>query len=312
MKQDAFEQANTAEWASFEELCAGARGDLPRSYRRICQHLALARHRCYSAGLIQRLNALVLRGHQELYGHAPGPVQGWTTWAGAFPRRVRALRGPVLLAALLFALPFGGLTQAVRRSPERAFLVEDPQALARMEAMYEGGNGRFGREDQADTDVMMFGFYIWNNVRLGFQAFAGGLLLGLGALLFLVLNGLHAGAVAGWLTQAGLGGNFWSFVVTHTAFEIPSLVLSGAAGLRVGWSLLAPGRHSRLQALRRAVKEVLPLVYGAAAMDVLAAGLEAFWSSSARVPQGAKFGAGAMLWTAVAGYFLLAGRRRAR
>jgi len=314
MKQELFERAHEAEWAEFEALCApGAQGDLPRAFRRICHHLSLARHRCYTAVLVQRLNALVLRGHQELYGSSLGMTQGWGAFLrGGFARSVRALYAPVLAATLLFGVPTAGLTLAARRHPDLACLVVDPQTLTHMEAMYRGEGGKFGRERQADTDVEMFGFYIWNNIRINFQAFAGGILLGLGSIFFLFFNGLHGGAIGGWLTHAGLGGNFWSFVVTHSAVEIPSLILSGAAGLHMGWALVAPGRRTRLMALRKAVAEGLPLICGAALMDVMAATLEAFWSSSALVPHAVKYGAGALLWTAVMAYFLFAGRRHAR
>ncbi len=314
MKQELFERTHTAEWDAFAAMCGKTgQGDLPRAYRRICHHLALARQRCYTAGLVRRLDNLVMRGHQELYGNASGLTRGWGDFVlRGLPRRVRALRGPVLAAVLLFGLPFGALTLASRRNTELAAMVESPQELAHMESMYQSGKEKFGRKDAADADVQMFGFYIWNNVRIGFQAFAGGIVFGLGSIFFLFFNGLHGGAAAGWVTHAGLGRNFWSFVVTHSALEIPSLILSGAAGLHLGWALLAPGRRRRGQALREAVKEALPLVYGAAAMDVGAACLEAFWSSSALTPQAVKFGAGGALWAAVLAYFLFAGRRHAR
>jgi uncharacterized membrane protein SpoIIM required for sporulation len=128
---------------------------------------------------------------------------------------------------------------------------------------------------------------------------------------FLLYNGVHGGAVAGYLAHAGLGPQFWPFVATHSALELPALVLSGAAGLRLGWALLAPGRRSRLQALVAAAREGMPLVYGAALMDALAACIEAFWSASALVAPALKLAVAALLWTAMAGYFLLAGRRHA-
>ena len=157
----------------------------------------------------------------------------------------------------------------------------------------------------------MFGFYIWNNVRISFQAFAGGLLLGAGSLFYLVSNGVHFGAAAGYLTRIGLGPQFWPFVATHSALELPALVLAGGAGLHLGWALLAPGRRTRAGALAAAARDGLPLVYGAALMDVLAACLEAFWSASALVPATLKLAAAAALWTLVAAYFTLAGRRHA-
>jgi uncharacterized membrane protein SpoIIM required for sporulation len=317
LRQERFERLHRSEWAAFEALLAAGRRpppgpELPRAYRRLCQHLALARDRCYTAGLVQRLNGLVMAGHQALYGATLGLGPQWGRFlAGGLARSTRALARPVLLAALLLGLPCAILPPAIRLRPELAYLVEEPQALARMEAMYQPGTGRFGRSGQAQTDVAMFGFYIWNNVRISFQAFAGGIFLGLGSVFYLAYNGLHGGAVAGHLAQAGLGPQFWPFVATHSALELPALVLAGAAGLHLGWALLAPGRRSRRRALGEAARDGMPLVYGAALMDGLAALIEAFWSASAQVPVPLKLGAAALLWTAMAAYFLLAGRRHA-
>jgi uncharacterized membrane protein SpoIIM required for sporulation len=117
--------------------------------------------------------------------------------------------------------------------------------------------------------------------------------------------------VAGYLAHAGLGRQFWPFVSTHSALELPALVLAVGAGLHLGWQLLAPGRRSRRRALGDGAREAMPLVYGAALMDLLAAGIEAFWSANALVPAALKLAAAAILWTAVAGYCLLSGRRHA-
>ncbi len=319
MKQEPFERAHREEWAAFEALVAqdrkgggpGAEG-LPEAYRRLCRHLALARRRCYTAGLVQRLNGLVAAGHRTLYASAPGLGPQWGRFlTGGLARRTRALARPVLVAAGLLLLPFALLPPVIRHHPDAACLLVDPGALARAESMYQPGALRLGRPGGAPADVAMFGFYIWNNIRINFQAFAGGLLVGLGSLAVLLVNGVQGGAVAGHLAQAGLGAQFWPFVATHSALELPSLVLAGGAGLHLGWSLLAPGRRSRRRALEEAAQDAMPLVFGAALMDVLAACLEAFWSANPLVPAPVKLGAGAVLWAAVAAYFLLAGRGRA-
>ena len=314
MRQERFEQAHRADWAAFEAMLGADRtapgaDQLPQAYRQVCRHLALARDRCYTAGLVQYLNRLVMAGHQTLYGSTLGMGRPWARFlAGGLARQVRALIRPVLLAALLLALPTAVLPLAIAHDPQLAYLVESPQDLARMEAMYRPGVGHFGRVNQAQTDVAMFGFYIWNNVRISFQAFAGGIFLGLGSIFFLLYNGLHGGAVAGHLAHAGLGPQFWPFVATHSALELPALVLAGAAGLHLGWALLAPGQRSRARALAEATREGMPLVYGAALMDGLAACIEAFWSANGLVSASLKLTAAAVLWSAMAGYFLLAGR----
>jgi hypothetical protein len=46
-----------------------------------------------------------------------------------------------------------------------------------------------------DSDVLMFGYYIHNNVSIAFRTFAGGILGGVGSIFFLIYNGLIVGAV---------------------------------------------------------------------------------------------------------------------
>ncbi|MEO8923517.1 MAG: stage II sporulation protein M, partial [Caldimonas sp.] len=156
----------------------------------------------------------------------------------------------------------------------------------------------------------MFGHYIRNNVGIAFQCFAGGLFFGIGSLVTLALNGIMAGSVAGYLTSRGDGQNFYSFVVTHGAFELTAIVLAGAAGLVLGRSLLAPGRRTRLAALQQAARQAIVLVYGITAMLFVAAALEAFWSSARWVEPNVKFAVGGACWVAVIAYFVFQGRPR--
>jgi len=324
VKQQQFESLHQRAWEAFEAQLGqqdlGMRPskaldlqDFPDRYRQICHHLAVAQQRAYTPTLVQHLHDLALRGHQALYGQRSGLAGRWAAFlVHGFPRLVRASWRSVLLAALLFGAPFAGLPFLIQQDPEVAFLIEPPQDLARYEGMYQPKGERFGRERAGDTDVAMFGHYIWNNIRITFQAFATGLLGGVGSVFFLLWNGLHGGAVAGHLTRIGLGSTFWPFVATHSALELPALVLAGAAGLQVGGALLAPGRRRRLDALRETTAACAPLVYGAAAMDVGAALIEAFWSASAQIPPAVKFTVGGGLWGMVLLYFALGGLRGRR
>jgi uncharacterized membrane protein SpoIIM required for sporulation len=131
----------------------------------------------------------------------------------------------------------------------------------------------------------------------------------LGTIVVLVLNGAVIGGVAGYLTERGLGETFWSFVVTHGAFELTAIVLAGAAGLRLGHALVAPGRLRRRQSLVLAAKDAVVIVYGVTALLVVAAAVEAFWSSAVWLPHAVKYGVAAICWIAVLGYLALQGRR---
>src|SRR5512134_1336352 len=297
--------------AALEPAHALADLDVPQAYRRVCQHLALARDRQYSPELVDRLNRLALRGHHLLYGARTrrGAAQGLEFLFGGFPRLVREEGGFVAAAALLFFGPVLSLIAVLQAYPDFIYYLVGPASLARFQEMYDPANKRLGLRE-ADDNVAMFGFYIFNNVKIGFQTFATGLAFGLGTLFYLVFNGVMIGAIAGYLTGVGYGTPFWSFVSGHSALELVAIAISGAAGLRLGAAVVAPGARSRKAALVDAARPAVRLMYGAAAMFFVAAFIEAFWSPLTAFPPQTKYAVGAIMWAVVLGWLLLGGRAR--
>jgi uncharacterized membrane protein SpoIIM required for sporulation len=287
--------------------------DFPQTYRQICHHLALAQSRLYSPALIERLNQLVIRGHNVLYSSRLHFLHGIAEfYLRTLPQQVRRSYKAVLLAALLFFGSFGGMLAAIQVKPELVYSVVDPSSVAKMESMYEPSRtGRLGREREADSDVLMFGYYIRNNTGIGFQCFASGILYGIGSIFFLLFNGLYIGAIAGHLTQIGYIETFWGFVAGHSAFELTAIVLSGAAGFLLSKALIMPGRKSRGLALRDESRHAILIVYGAMTLFIMAAFIEAFWSSQTWIPLHIKYAVGIGLWFLTIGYFLLVGRNSA-
>ncbi len=125
--------------------------------------------------------------------------------------------------------------------PDLILSVVNSETAAQFEEMYSDSAEAIGSVRGADENWYMFGFYIKNNISVAFQCFAAGLFAGVGSMFFLIYNGVFGGAIAGYLTERGLGETFYSFVVTHAAFELTAIVLSGAAGLRLGHSIISPG-----------------------------------------------------------------------
>jgi uncharacterized membrane protein SpoIIM required for sporulation len=96
-------------------------------------------------------------------------------------------------------------------------------------------------------------------------------------------------------------------MVGHGSLELTAIVLAGSAGLSLGWSVVSPGNRTRVASLQAAGRDVAVIAFGAAAMLLLAAGIEAFWSGSS-IPSSVKRGVGAALWTIVLVYLALFGR----
>ncbi|GAB3462682.1 stage II sporulation protein M [Azotobacter salinestris] len=321
MKQNAFERRHLAEWQDFarqldalEHGRAGADSrHFPATYRRLCRQLALAEERGYGSRLVERLQQLALRGHRQFYRHRnPLAARCLGFLLGGFPRLVREEWRPVLAASLLFYGSLLAMGLLVYLFPELVYSLLAPEQVAQMEAMYDPDASRLGRfgERSSAADWMMFGYYVMNNFGIAFQTFASGLLFGLGSLFFLLINGLSIGAVAGHLSGIGYTDTFWPFVIGHGAFELTAIAFAGAAGLKLGWALCAPGRLRRGEALRQAAARSVRLIAGVLLLLLIAAFIEAYWSSMTFTGAPLKYAVGVLLWLLVAAYFLLAGRTR--
>jgi uncharacterized membrane protein SpoIIM required for sporulation len=175
--------------------------------------------------------------------------------------------------------------------------VFEPQQVAMFESMYEPGDARLGR--QSGDDLAMFGFYVYNNVSIGFRTFAAGLLAGIGSAFVLAFNGVMIGTVAGHLQQIGYGDPFWRFVSGHSALELTAIVIAGGGGLQLGLRLIVPGNRRRRDALVEGGRRGGLLCLGVFAMLLLAAFVEAFWSSIGWMPASVKYAVGGALWLLV-------------
>lgn len=314
MKQKQFETEHKQLWSEIDAILHDAsleKEELPSYYRRLCQCLALAKQRGYSPALTDYLQKLVYDCHKRIYGTAIERPQVLRAWLlRDLPSRVREEWRLLLVVIIAFwgvALVLGLL---VWWKPYWAYSFLPPGQLSTMQSMYQPSNTRFGRGGDAG-DLAMFGFYIWNNVSICFRTFASGLFGGVLALLSVVFNGMNLGVVAAWLSlDPATRGTFWPFVVTHSSFEITGLMLSGLAGMRLGLSLIKPGRLSRRHALQAASQRMFPILVGAALLTVLAAFFEAFWSASNSIPPAVKFSVAAVCWLSVLLYFGLVGRTR--
>ena len=326
MRQEDFVARHEAEWTALERwldtrgasarrarampVASGLRDEeMPAQYRRLTQQLALATRRGYSAQVTERLHRLMQRGHAVLY-RTPAPR--WRRLAAfllaGFPRLVREEARCMSAAAALLYGPAVLVFIAIQLDPDLSAALFEPAQLAQWEAMYDPADPsrRLGRDN--GTDLAMFGHYIFNNITIAFRCFASGALAAIGSIVVLVSNGLVMGGVAGHLQAVGRGDPFWRFVCGHAAFELSAIVIAGGAGLQIGLRLLAPGQRRRLDALIEGGRRGALLSAGVFAMLVIAAFIEAFWSSIGWMPATVKYSVAAGLWALVGAWLARGGR----
>jgi uncharacterized membrane protein SpoIIM required for sporulation len=300
----------TATTGGLRKLMPEQIAQLSPLYRDVCADLSRAEAARYSAPLLDYLQGLAAAAHGVLYGHARGR---WSVAGGgaslrvaieAFPRAVRRHRKAMLLAFLLFFVPFfAGLFATIADPAFAIRIVPEAQLRPLVDAYKEG----FDAGRATGLDAAMAGFYVNNNVGIALRCFATGLFFGVGSAFYLVQNGLATGAIMGYVAAHGAGANILTFVVGHGSLELGAIVLAGGAGMTLGWSIVAPGDKTRVASLQATAKSVVIIVFGAAVMLFMAAAVEGFWSSSS-LPAVVKRTVGAIMFLLVMAYIVFAGR----
>jgi uncharacterized membrane protein SpoIIM required for sporulation len=303
-------------WRRLERLCLeieNRRGRLDSAalvrfgslYRAACADLALADAYQLPPNTVQFLHQLVGRAHNQLYRSRAFNFAAWgREMLYGVPRRLfhdNCLR-------LAFAIFWGVFLLAMFLayvSTDFAEQVIGEESISMLEESFS--DPIQGRDPNASG--AMAGFYIFNNAGIGLRCFAFGLLFGVGGMFVTVFNAAFLGAVFGYMARAPQKDNFFHFVTAHGPFELTAIVLSAAAGMRLGFALVDTRGLARTESLRRAAQEAVPIMGAAVILFCLAAGLEAFLSPSAApywVKAAAAIGSSGMLMF----YFIMLGYPR--
>ncbi|HET7599776.1 MAG TPA: stage II sporulation protein M, partial [Gemmatimonadales bacterium] len=256
--------------------------DFAARYREAAADLARARTYRAPPEAVARLERLVAAGHNALYRDERGSWRRiWSVLAVECPAAVVRSWRVVALALALFAVPAAAGYRLMRDRPELAQELI-PEEMLRRAAAGRGrvAEGRKYVEIARAERPAAASFIIVNNVRVAFACFAGGIFLGLGALVALAYNGLALGTFAGHFANQGLLAYLLEFVVGHGVLELSAIWIAGAAGFLLGRALVAPGELTRADALVLSGRTALRMVGAAVVLLAIAGLIEGFLSAS--------------------------------
>ena len=119
-------------------------------------------------------------------------------------------------------------------------------------------------------------FLFTHNSQVSILCFALGFAFGVPTAILLLHNGTMLGAILALFVEKGLGFEMGGWLIIHGSTEFFAIVLAGAAGFRIGWSVVFPGEESRLQAATRAGRISALAMAGVVLMLFIAGLLEGF------------------------------------
>jgi uncharacterized membrane protein SpoIIM required for sporulation len=282
--------------------------ELGRLYRQATSDLAQARRDYPGHPVTVYLNDLVAQGHNAIYRERSTAVSKIRDYfLDLLPRTFRETFLFTVAAFLFFAIPAAVGWVIAARDPNQglALMPEMSGPIADMRVNHEWW--RDLNEDNASGATVI----LTNNIYVSFQAFIGGLSVGIFSIYALYRNGLMLGVLSGAAQNLGFDDNLWGFVIAHGVVELSIIFLAGGAGLQLAWAILRPGLLSRRAALVAAARRAFVLS-GAIIMFLILAGLIEGFISPSFLPVWFKIMVAIVSGGAMYSYLFFTGRKRSR
>ena len=258
-------------------------------YRQVAADLSVLRQDSTARIYAQHVNQLLARAHHIIYsGRKTNLFTLVRFLRDEYPAIFQQQIGFVL-ASLAVSVAWGLLGAVITSvHPEFMRLFVSAKMIETME------RHRMWTESVVTIAPLATSAIMTNNLSVSFIVFASGMVFGLGTFFYLSLNGLMLGVVGAACHQYGMSLPLWSFVAPHGSLELPSIVIAGAAGFRLGHAMLFPGAMRWRDSVARGGIEATRLVSGIIPMLVIAGCLEGFFSPS-QAPVWLKFTVGGLL-----------------
>jgi len=312
---DVFVTAHRGEWDRLGELIKragrlrGAEADeLVTLYQRTATHLSILRSVAPDPTLLAHLSGLVARGRSAVTGSSsPAWREVGLFFARKFPAVVYLSWRwwvPTMVVSLAVA---GLLTAWIAKNPEVRASIAPPAEIRELTA--PGGQ----YETYYSTGPAgSFAARVWvNNAWVAATCLFFGVALGIPVISALWSNTLNLGIGGGLMTSAGRGDVFLGLILPHGLLELTAVFVAAGTGLKLGWTVIDPGRRSRAVALAEQGRAVVVMALGLACVLLVTGVIEGFVTPSG-LPTWARIGIGVVVETAFLAYVFVLGRRAVR
>jgi uncharacterized membrane protein SpoIIM required for sporulation len=153
---------------------------------------------------------------------------------------------------------------------------------------------------------------VWlNNAWISVLCIAFAVVGGLPIPALLFQNAANLGAMAAFMFDAGKGDVFLGLLTPHGLLELTAVFLAGAAGMRLGWSVVSPGDRPRGQVLAERGRAVVSVAVGMFVVLLVSGLIEALVTPSG-LPTFARIAIGVTAEVAFVGYVVHFGRKGVR
>jgi uncharacterized membrane protein SpoIIM required for sporulation len=303
---DAFTAVRDRRWQRLDQLTrrrrlSGAESDeLVQLYQAVATDLSTVRSTAPDAATVARLSDLLGRARSAIAGaHEPawGDVTRFVVLSlPAALYRIRWWTVAVTVACLLMGVVAG------------VWVATHPDALAAMGTPSERQAYAEDAFAQYYDPSPGFAAMVWtNNAWIAAQCVGLGI-SGIWPVFVLVNNAVMVGATGGMMADEGRLDLFLQLIAPHGLLELTAVFVAGAAGLRLFWTWVDPGRRPRARALSEEARALFTVAVGLAGVLAVSGLIEGFLTGSS-LPWAVKIAVGALALAALWVYTIVLGRR---
>lgn len=284
MREGLFIKKNIEKWKQYQYKKTNDPDEMANQFTELVNDLGYAKTFYPHSKVTTYLNGLASRIYLGIYKNKKEKFSRiWRFWSKELPLVVRRHHREMTIALGIFL--FFCIFAAFSASNDNTFvrgILGDGYVEMTQDNIAKGDP--FGvYKDQ--EPLMMFIQIAMNNIKVAFLTFIAGMLLSIGTVWFLLVNGVMVGAFQYYFFSKGLG---WASVLViwiHGTLEISSIIISGAAGLILGNSILFPGTQTRLNSLKAGAKDGIKVMLGIVPILIVAASLEGYVTRHTEMPK---------------------------
>lgn len=286
MREAFFIRNNKEKWEQFESLLGQKNVDadvLSDLYVKTTDDLAFAQTHYPNSRSHRFLNSLAARIHQSIYRNKKEKTNRFFEfWKYELPALMGRQQGKLLISLLVFGISVCIGFLSVTQDDTFARLILGDNYVNMTLANIEKGDPMAVYKSYS-SNLMFLGITI-NNIKVSFLAFVLGIFISLGTGFILLKNGIMLGAFQGFFYNKQLLWDSFSTIWIHGTLEISAIIIAGAAGIRLGNSILFPGTYPRMYSFRKGAKEGLKMVIGLIPIFIAAGFLESYVTRISSLP----------------------------
>ncbi len=293
---DVFVARHSGEWVRLDQLIKQASSprrlsgeqvdELVDLYQRTATHLSTVQSGGGDPVLVGRLSSLVARGRSAVTGTRRGALRDVARFFTVdFPAVLYRARWWWLGTTVFFLVISVALTAYLLTHPDQRNQIATPEQVRQL--VDHDFQDYYKQAPAQDFAAKVF----TNNAFIALMTIASGLLLGVPVLFLLYQNAVNVAIDAAFMIAGDRTQLFFGLILPHGLLELTTIFVSAGLGLKLGWTVVDPGRRTRGQALAEEGRALVIGGLGTTVMLFVSGLLEAFVTPSG-LPTWARIGIG--------------------